>query len=189
MRVRELNIRGAWEFAPHLHQDSRGIFYEAFSARSFEGPTDRNFPLAQLNVSVSSRGVIRGIHAARRPPGQAKYVWCPQGHILDVVVDLRFESPTFGRHVAVTLTQEKPKALYLSEGLGHGFQVLSDSATVVYATTTLYNPEGEYAIHPLDVELDLPWDGAIAPNLSDRDLSAPTLAEVLTGNRPLLESS
>ena len=133
--------------------------------------------LAQINTSVSQRGVIRGIHAAHNPPGQAKYVMCVSGHVLDLVVDLRIDSPTFGRHDAVFLDDSLRNAVFISEGLGHGFQVISESATVVYVTSSPYNPECEFAINPLDPTLNLPWVTPIIPVVSDRDLGSPRLGE------------
>lgn len=122
---------------------------------------------------------MRGIHAATRPPGQAKYVMCVSGEILDVVVDLRPESPTFGRWDSAVLSEENRSALFISEGLGHGFCVTSDSATLLYATSTPYDPSQEYSVNPTDPELGLPWpiDGEMS--ISERDLNAPSLHDLL----------
>jgi len=126
---------------------------------------------------VSRRGVLRGVHFADVPPGQAKYVTCVAGAILDVVVDIRVGSPTFGRWEAVRLDDENRRALYVAEGLGHAFLALSESATVVYLCSQPYAPAREHGIHPLDPELGIDWPLDGEPVLSAKDAAAPTLAE------------
>src|SRR5690606_21424643 len=127
--------------------------------------------LAQANLSVSAAGVVRGIHYAEVPPGQAKYVTCPSGAVLDVVVDLRVGSPTFGRWEAVRLDDVDRRAVYLTEGLGHGFCALTEGATVAYLCSTTYHPAAERSIHPLDPALGITWP-VDAPHLSARDANA-----------------
>lgn len=135
MRFRNAGIEGAWVFTPTQHSDERGVFLEAYTAKALAEATGRELTLAQLNVSVSSRGVVRGVHAARTPPGQAKYVQCLAGRIVDVVVDIRPDSPTFGQHCVHVLDDQSREAMSISEGLGHAFCVLSESATVAYVTS------------------------------------------------------
>ena len=178
MRFRETEIDGAWVFTPTQHHDDRGAFLESYTARALREATGRDLALAQINVSASRRGVLRGIHAAVTPPGQAKYVQCLLGSILDVVVDIRPDSLTFGQHVAVELNDVSREAMFVSEGLGHAFCVLSETATVAYATSTPYDPELEFEINPLDPALGLPWPADVDLFLSDKDRDAPTLAEV-----------
>lgn len=181
MQVRELSIAGAWEFTPVQHEDDRGVFFESFKAGEVAEVIGHEFTLAQANTSVSAAGVIRGIHFADVPPGQAKYVTCPKGAVLDVVVDLRVGSPTFGTYDAVLLDDAHRKAIYLSEGLGHAFCALQDDSTVTYLCSTGYNPAGEHGVSPLDEELAISWpsvgrDGAVlTPALSPKDLAAPSL--------------
>jgi dTDP-4-dehydrorhamnose 3,5-epimerase len=182
MECQSLTIEGAWLFTPRFHHDQRGYFLEAFAASALAACTERDLDLAQLNCSVSRKGTVRGIHAARRPPGQAKYVMCVVGEILDVVVDLRPESPTFGQWDSAVLNDQNRSAIFISEGLGHGFCVLSDSATLIYATSTAYDPALEYAVNPLDEALDLPWPRDRELCISDRDLNAPNLNDLI--NRP-----
>jgi dTDP-4-dehydrorhamnose 3,5-epimerase len=169
-----LSIDGAWQFVPRIHADPRGAFLEAFRAADLPRP----FRLAQINCSISAAGVMRGVHFADVPPGQAKYVMCVSGAILDVVVDLRVGSPGFGRWEAVRLDSEERRAVFVSEGLGHAFLALSEQATVVYACSEGYRPGGEHGVHPLDPDLgiDWPWD---EPQLSDKDAAAPTLKQAL----------
>lgn len=176
MRFRELAVPGAWEFTPRQHADGRGVFLEAFTARALRDATGRELALAQVNCSVSRAGVLRGIHFADVPPGQAKYVSCVRGAVLDVVVDVREGSPTFGAVDAVRLDDADRRAVFVSEGLGHGFLALTDDATVTYQCSTGYNPAGEHGVHPLSVGVDwgVPASGLV---LSEKDAAAPTLAE------------
>ncbi|GAA4589193.1 dTDP-4-dehydrorhamnose 3,5-epimerase [Planotetraspora phitsanulokensis] len=135
--------------------------------------------LAQVNCSVSAKGVLRGVHFADVPPGQAKYVTCVSGSILDVVVDVRVGSPTFGAWEAVTLDDESRRALYIAEGLGHAFLTLSEQATVVYLCSEPYAPGREHGVNPLDTGLGIEWPADIEPILSDKDAQAPSLKEAL----------
>ena len=160
-----------------LRPDDRGVFLEAFKADVVAEAIGHRFTLEQMNISVSRGGTVRGIHFALVPPSQAKYVQCLDGRILDIVVDIRVGSPTFGQYEAVELDSESREALYLSEGLGHGFCALSESATVGYMCSEPYAPAREYGIHPLDVTLALPWPDGQASVLSPKDAEAPTLAE------------
>jgi dTDP-4-dehydrorhamnose 3,5-epimerase len=121
--------------------------------------------------------VLRGVHFALVPPGQAKYVYCPAGKVLDVVVDVRVGSPTFGVHDAVVLDSEQPRAVYLSEGLGHAFVSLVDGSSVTYLVSTGYSPGREFGISPTDPALDLPWPADLELELSAKDRVAPTLEE------------
>lgn len=175
--MRRLNIEGAWLLEPTLHRDSRGTFHEWLRISEFTEATGVIFPLAQANCSVSQRGALRGIHYADVPPGQAKYVTCVHGAVLDVVVDLRTGSPTFGHWEAVRLDDQRRQALYLSVGLGHSFLALAENTTVVYLTSSEYAPRREHAIHPLDPALGIKWPAGITPVLSDKDATAPSLEQ------------
>ena len=179
MDVRALSIEGAWEFTPRFHRDDRGAFLEAFTAAALEEVSGRLFNLAQINTSISRRGVIRGIHAAHRPPGQAKYVTCVSGQVLDVVVDLRRGSPTFGRWDSLILNDTSRSAAFISEGLGHAFQALSDGAVVLYATSTPYDPDNEFGIDPLDPDLGIAWSSVDTTLMSPRDAAAPRLRDFI----------
>lgn len=176
MQVEELAF-GAFTVTPVLRGDDRGHFAETFRADVFEKQTGHSLHVAQVNTSVSRRGVIRGVHYALVPPGQAKYVSCLAGRLLDVVVDIRVGSPTFGQSASVELDAETHNAIYLPEGLGHAFVALSDWATVNYLCSTPYAPTREFGVHPLDPALALPFGPIEHPILSDRDAAAPTLAE------------
>jgi dTDP-4-dehydrorhamnose 3,5-epimerase len=175
MDIRELPIQGAFEVTPQVHGDPRGEFLEWFRADRFTEATGHPFTLAQANASVSSAGTLRGIHFAQLPPSQAKWVTCLRGAVLDVVVDIRVGSPTFGQHDAVRLDDRDFRAVYLAEGLGHAVVALEDDTVVAYLCSTGYDPAREKGISPADPALGLPIPaGAV---LSPRDLAAPTLAE------------
>jgi len=127
------SIEGVWISAPQLLQDDRGVFLEAFKADPFIEATGRPLSVAQVNTSVSRRGVIRGVHFADVPPGQAKYVTCTRGAVLDIAIDIRVGSPTFGIHVTVQLDDVDRRAVFLAEGIGHAFHrmVVAGSQEVV----------------------------------------------------------
>jgi dTDP-4-dehydrorhamnose 3,5-epimerase len=175
--MQTLDIDGAWLFTPQIHGDRRGSFLEWFREAEFRADVGYHLQVAQANCSLSSRGVIRGIHFADVPPGQAKYVTCASGAILDVVVDLRVGAPTFGRWQAVQLDDEARQAVYLGEGLGHAFVALSDQATVMYLCSTSYSPAREHGVHPLDPAIGISWPAGMDTVLSEKDAAAPSLAE------------
>ncbi|MET9430785.1 dTDP-4-dehydrorhamnose 3,5-epimerase [Streptomyces sp. NPDC003036] len=179
--MRALGIDGAWVMEPRVFHDSRGSFHEWFRAPDLAEAAGYGLGLAQANCSVSSRGTLRGIHFADVPPGQAKYVTCVRGAVLDVIVDLRTGSPTYRAWEAVRLDDRDHRAVHLAEGLGHGFMALTDDATVVYLCSRGYAPAREHGVHPLDPDLAIPWPADLTPVLSDKDAAAPTLAEAERG--------
>ncbi len=170
-----LSIDGAWAFTPPIYRDDRGSFHEWFRGSEFAGTLGYPLEVAQANCSVSRRGVIRGIHFADVPPGQAKYVSCAAGAILDVVVDLRLGSPTYAGWAAVRLDDENRRTLFLSEGLGHAFMALSDQATVLYLCSTPYAPAREHSVDALDPDIAIGWPVDVKPILSGKDAAAPSL--------------
>jgi dTDP-4-dehydrorhamnose 3,5-epimerase len=171
-------FEGVWEFTPVLRPDDRGVFLESFKASVFEDTVGHPFDLQQMNISVSKAGTVRGVHFADVPPGQAKYVQCFSGSILDVVVDIRVGSPTFGQWDAVELTADSRNGLYLAEGLGHAFCALTETVTVGYLCSEPYAPSHEHGITPVDPALGLPWPD-MELLLSPKDEAAPTLAKAL----------
>ena len=177
MQLRELSVPGAFEITPVVHGDLRGSFHEWFKAEAFTAATGHSFNLSQANCSVSARGTLRGIHFADVPPGQAKYVTCASGAVLDIVVDIRVGSPTFGQVDSVLLDTVDKRAIYLSEGLGHAFVALEDASTILYLCSTGYAPGREHGINPIDPALALPIPAGLEVILSDKDRDAPTLAE------------
>jgi dTDP-4-dehydrorhamnose 3,5-epimerase len=183
LEIRQLTIAGAFELVPKVHGDTRGAFLEWFRADVFEEMTGHRFSLAQANCSVSAAGTLRGVHFAELPPSQAKYVTCVHGAILDVVVDMRVGSPTFGQWDSVTLNDSNHRAVYLSEGLGHAFLALQDDTVVNYLCSAPYAPGREHGINPLDPSLEIEWprqdvNGApLDVLLSEKDAQAPSLLE------------
>ena len=177
--MQPLSIEGVWEFTPLLRADDRGVFLEAFKQSTFLEAVGHEFSLQQMNISVSKAGTVRGIHFADVPPGQAKYVQCLAGRILDVVIDIRVGSPSFGTWDAIELDDVERKGLYIAEGLGHAFCALSDSATVGYLCSEPFSRTREHGIHPLDPTLNLPWPDGQNSLLSAKDAAAPSLAEAL----------
>lgn len=189
MDVESLKIPDSFVFTPHVFADARGEFREWFRQDQLADVLGHPLGLMQANWSTSRRGVVRGVHYADVPPGQAKYVTCVRGSVLDVIVDLRVGSPMFGRHDSVELRDTSPRTVYLGEGLGHAFCALTDDATVLYLCSTAYNPSAEHGVHPLDPDLALPWPNDLEPLLSPKDQAAPSLAQALaTGSLPNLES-
>ncbi|WP_250562419.1 dTDP-4-dehydrorhamnose 3,5-epimerase [Sphaerisporangium fuscum] len=170
-------IEGAYVFTPVIHGDDRGTFLEWYRQDGFAGAVGHSFRLAQANCSVSRRGTLRGVHFADLPPSQAKYITCVSGEVLDVVVDIRVGSPTFGTWESVVLDDRTRKGVYIGEGLGHAFMALSEQATVVYLCSEPYSPTREHEISALDPALGIAWPAGVEPLLSAKDAAAPTLAE------------
>ena len=180
LKARELNIPGTWEITPSMHGDSRGYLFEWLKDSGFAGFAGHSLDVRQANCSVSSAGVLRGLHFAQLPPSQAKYVTCLSGSVFDVVVDIRVGSPTYGQWDSVLLDDMDHRSIYISEGLAHGFLALQDNSTVMYLCSAEYNPKREHTICPTDPALAIDWplvDG-VAPKLSDRDAAAPTFEDV-----------
>ncbi len=177
MQVRELAVPGVFEFTPRLFPDDRGLFVAPFQEAVFAAACGHPLHLAQTNHSVSRRAVVRGLHFSDVPPGQSKYVYCPRGALLDVAVDVRVGSPTFGSWDTVQLDSCTYRALYLPEGIGHAFVALEEETVMTYLCSTPYTPVMERTVHPLDPALGLPWPPDVQPALSDKDAAAPTLAE------------
>lgn len=182
MKIRPLAIDGAFEITPAQHRDSRGTFLEWYRFDALAAAVGHPLDLAQANLSTSARDVVRGIHYADVPPGQAKYITCVSGAMLDVVVDLRVGSPTFGAWESVLLDDEERRAVYLAEGLGHGFCALTEGATAAYLCSTTYRPGHEHGIDPLDPDLGITWPTG-TPLLSTKDAAAPSLAEARAAGR------
>jgi len=179
MDIRPLAIGGAFVVTPRQFPDDRGVFLESFRGDLLAEAVGHRLDVVQTNVSVSSRGTVRGIHFADVPVGQAKYVTCVAGSLLDYVVDLRVGSPTFGRWEAVRLDAVDRRAVYLAEGLGHAFCALEDGTVAHYLCSAAYNPAAEHGINPLDDQIGLELPADLTPLLSPKDTSAPSLADAL----------
>ncbi|PSL00536.1 dTDP-4-dehydrorhamnose 3,5-epimerase [Murinocardiopsis flavida] len=173
--IEELAVSGTYLLKPRLFPDDRGMFLVPFTQPEFKAATGRPLEIAQVNTSLTRRGVIRGLHVVSLP-GQGRYFNCAHGAIQHIVVDTRVGSPTFGRYTSVELSAENRFALFVSEGLAAGFTSITDDATVWYMCTSLYEPNDTVIINPMDGDLDLPWPGDDFV-LSDQDRTAPTLKE------------
>lgn len=180
MKVRPLSVSGAFEVTPRQFPDGRGVFLESFRGDLLAQHVGHRLDVVQTNVSVSSRGTLRGIHFADVPVGQAKYVTVASGSLIDYVVDLRVGSPTFGRFDTVLLDATDRRAVYLAEGLGHAFLALEDNTTAHYLCSAAYNPGAEHGINPLDPQVNLTLPDGIEVLLSPKDESAPSLEEALS---------
>lgn len=176
MQARALSIEGAWEITPKQFADARGMFAEGFRADRLAEQIGHELSVRQTNISVSVTGAVRGIHYADVPPSQAKYVTAVQGRFLDVIVDVRVGSPTFGQWDSVELDTVSRRAVYLSEGLGHCLICL-ESGTAVYLCSEVFNPTGERGISPLDPAVGITLPTGFAPIVSEKDAAAPTLAQ------------
>jgi dTDP-4-dehydrorhamnose 3,5-epimerase len=177
MKVTELAVPDAFALQPQQFHDDRGAFLEWYRHEALAEAVGHPLDLRQANCSVSRRGSLRGIHYADVPPSQAKYVTCVRGAVLDVVVDIRVGSPTFGRWDAVRLDDRDRAALYVAEGLGHSFMALTDDATVVYLCSEVYSPTRERGLNPLDEGIGVEWPTDLAPLVSPKDQEAPSLAQ------------
>ena len=173
-----LSIEGAWVYTPRVFTDDRGLFTETYALAEFTRDLGYPLDLRQVNASVSRPGVVRGIHFTDVPPGQAKYVFCPKGALLDVIVDIRLGSPTFGRWEGVRLDDTDRRAVFLEHGLGHAIMALSPDATAVYLCTAAYAPAVDRELNPFDPELAISWPGDGEKILSAKDRAAPSLAEL-----------
>jgi dTDP-4-dehydrorhamnose 3,5-epimerase len=191
VQIRELKIPDAWEITPIQRGDDRGVFLEWYRFDKLSEVAGHPITLRQSNTSVSKRGVVRGIHFADIPIGQAKYVTAMHGAVLDFVIDIRVGSPTFGEWDTVLLDDVDRRAIYLSEGLGHAFVALTDGAVVSYLVSDTYNPTAEHGINPLDEQIALVFPPeAGEPLLSPKDLEAPSLAEAAaTGLLPTWDAA
>ncbi|SER42475.1 dTDP-4-dehydrorhamnose 3,5-epimerase family protein [Actinokineospora terrae] len=179
MQFRKLKVNGALEFTPKVFPDDRGLFLSPFQEPTFvEATGHKLFPIAQTNHSRSQRGVVRGVHFTVTRPGSAKYVYCARGKAIDIVVDIRVGSPTYGQWDSVLLDQDDFRAMYFPVGCGHAFIALEDDTVMSYMVSSSYVPEHELALSVLDPALGLPIPEDITdPIISDRDQVAPTLAD------------
>lgn len=177
MKLISTEIEGVFIIEPRLFQDDRGYFFESYSERDFNREV-REIHFVQDNESKSSYGVMRGLHFQRPPFTQSKLVRCVKGAVLDVAVDIRKGSPTYGQHVAVELTEDNHRQFFIPRGFAHGFAVLSPEAVFQYKCDNFYHPEADGGISILDTSLGIDWriptDHAI---LSEKDTRHPLLKD------------
>jgi dTDP-4-dehydrorhamnose 3,5-epimerase len=181
VQIRELSIADSYAITPVQHVDDRGVFLEWYRFDALEEVIGHPLTLRQANTSVSKRGVVRGIHYADTPIGQAKYVTVTRGAVMDFVVDLRVGSSTFGAWDSAILDDVTREALYISEGLGHAFVALTGDATVSYLVSGVYDPVHEHGINPLDAQIALEFPKEAGELLlSPKDTDAFSLEQART---------
>lgn len=176
MNVIKTAIDGVVIIEPRIFEDARGYFFESFSQRVFNEKV-RPINFVQDNESKSSHGVMRGLHFQHPPYTQSKLVRCVKGAVLDVAVDIRKGSPTYGQHVAVELTEENHRQIFVSRGFAHGFAVLSETAVFQYKCDEFYHPEADGGISILDDSLGIDWRIKDKAILSDKDTKHPLLKD------------
>ncbi|MBO4139086.1 dTDP-4-dehydrorhamnose 3,5-epimerase family protein [Micromonospora tulbaghiae] len=179
MDITAMAVRDAYRITPRRLPDRRGEFFEAVRREALEAVTGQPFVVRQVNYSVSRRHTLRGIHGTTLPPGQAKLVTCVSGAVLDVVVDLRAGSPTFGRFDVTRQDGESGISVYLADGLGHAFLALTDDVRMAYLCSEEYVPGTMVDIDALDPDLALPWPRGPEVIRSAKDAAAPRLADAL----------
>ncbi len=180
MEVIKTEIDGPVILKPRVFEDARGYFFESFSKRVFDELVEKT-EFVQDNESRSSRGVVRGLHFQKPPYTQAKLVRCTRGKVLDVAVDLRKDSPTYGKHVAVELSEENHLQFYIPKGFAHGFSVLSDVAVFQYKCDNYYAPQSEGGISINDEELGIDWKIPVEERiLSEKDLRHDKLSNFIS---------
>ncbi|MBB6421364.1 dTDP-4-dehydrorhamnose 3,5-epimerase family protein [Streptomyces sp. AK010] len=177
VKTTEMAVPHAYRITPTQYPDRRGYFYEAFRSEELSELIGYPFVVRQANFSRSRAGTLRGIHGTVLPPGQGKLVTCVRGAVMDVVVDLRVGSPTFGRYDITYQDEESGIAVYLSDGLGHAFLALTDDACMNYLCSEVYVPGTMIEINPLDPDIAIPWELKGAPIMSDKDAGAVGLME------------
>jgi len=179
MKVTETKLKGCFVIEPAVFKDDRGYFFESFNAKNFNDAIGQKVSFVQDNQSYSSRGVVRAIHYQTGKYAQAKLVRVLNGKVLDVAVDLRQDSPTFGQHVAIELSAQNKKQFYIPKGFGHGFSVLSDTAEFFYKCDNFYNKASEGGIIYNDPTLNIDWQLAVDEiKVSDKDLELPYLDNI-----------
>jgi dTDP-4-dehydrorhamnose 3,5-epimerase len=180
MKIQPLSISGAWTAQSIIHNDERGSFLEWFKQSTLLSVTGEMFMPVQANISVSNAGVIRGIHYSLAPRGQAKLVTVLRGSIMDVAIDVRTGSPTFGQHESVVLNAGDGKSVFLGSNLAHAFQALEENTIVSYLVSSEYSPQEEKEISPTCPTLNIKWTSEIRPILSEKDHNAPTLSQQIS---------
>lgn len=165
------DIEGLWIIEPKVFGDHRGYFFESFQKKKFSEETGFHLDFVQDNESFSSKGVLRGLHFQKPPHAQGKLVRVIQGSVLDVAVDIRKDSPTYGKHQSVIISAENKKQFFIPPGFAHGFLTLEDNTIFSYKCTDYYHPETEGAIAWFDETLNIDW-GKIQPTISEKDKEA-----------------
>jgi dTDP-4-dehydrorhamnose 3,5-epimerase len=183
MKLTPLGIEGAWLAESPIWSDDRGFFREWFKSETVKAETEFDFSIQQANISQSQKGVIRGLHYSVALAGQAKWITCVTGSLMDVIVDIRPNSPTYKKIEYINLTPTNGLSVFIGPGLSHGFETLEDSTSIAYLLTSNYSPDFEYGINPFDQDLSIKWRVSIEEAIaSKKDLEAPSLQSVKDRN-------
>ena len=181
MEITPLGIQGAWLVQSKVFEDERGSFREWFKYVQVNECMRVNFLVKQANVATSKKGVIRGIHYSLSKSGQSKWITCLSGHVIDIIVDIRPNSPTFKKYELIDLKLGDGRSLLVGSGLGHGYMSVEDNSTIAYLLNSSYSPSEEFEINPMDPELAIKWPlellGGVGLVLSQKDKSAPSIRE------------
>jgi dTDP-4-dehydrorhamnose 3,5-epimerase len=178
MKIKETPLKDCYIIEPTIFEDERGYFYEKFNEQKFKELTGMNGHFVQDNISKSSYGVLRGVHLQKGEHAQAKLVSCLEGKVWDVAIDLRKDSPTFGKWFGIELTPKNKLQLYVPRGFGHGFSVLSETAIFAYKCDNFYSKDAEGSVIYNDKDLNIDWKlPQEAIQLSDKDKNLPTFTE------------
>lgn len=179
MIAEKTNLKDCWVIHPEVFEDERGYFYEGFNAKKFEQLTGVCFEVKQINQSHSLKGVLRGLHYQSGSKSQAKLISCIEGEVLDVAVDLREDSPTYGEHSIIRLSSSNKKLFYIPKGMAHGFLVLSDYAKLMYQVDEFYSKEHDRGIKYNDPDLNISWGVSEEQIiLSEKDQKHPMLKKI-----------
>ncbi len=178
MKITETSLKGCFVLQPRQFEDERGVFFESYQQKKFENAVGEQINFVQDNISVSKKGVLRGLHLQTGIHAQAKLVQVVHGEVLDVIVDLRKESTTFGKHYKLKLSSANRTAIFIPKGMAHGFVTLSEEATFMYKCDAFYNSASESGVIYNDEDLQIDWQCPVAsPIISEKDEQLPTFKE------------
>lgn len=179
MKAKKTSIEGCYILKPNLYEDNRGVFFESYNQSIFENIIGRKIRFVQDNISISHKGVLRGLHFQKGIYAQAKLIQVLKGKVLDVVVDIRKGSPTFGEHFKMSISAKNRKSIFIPKGIAHGFIALTDEVIFSYKCDSFYNPKAEGGILFNDPELCIDWEvGEEELILSEKDLNLPLLKDL-----------
>lgn len=179
VKIKETTIEGCYLIEHTLHEDKRGLFYESYNQLNFDKFIGRNIRFVQDNVSISKKSVLRGLHYQKRSHAQAKLVAVLKGEVLDVIVDIRKDSPTFGNHFKIKISSQNRKSIFIPKGMAHGFLALTDDVIFSYKCDELYDPTSESGILYNDPKLGIDWEiDRERLIISEKDLKLPLLNDL-----------
>jgi len=179
VQITETHLKGCYVLEPNIFEDERGVFFESYKKNEFEQVTGQKIDFVQHNRSISKRGVLRGLHLQKGKFAQSKLITVVKGEVLDVVVDFRKDSETFGQHFKLKLSETNKKSIFIPKGMAHGFLTLSEEAVFAYKCDEYYHPASESGILYSDDALNIDWEyPQEALILSEKDKKLPTLKEL-----------